>query len=56
MTDRARAAPSIAVGFFVVAGLASTANPIHGQVVDSTTIRPTDVVVKIRKDPHSSGT
>ena len=54
-TPRARAIRLRCVAILIGAGLVGTANPLRGQVVDSTTLRPTDVVVKIAKDPHYSG-
>ncbi|MFN0179052.1 MAG: hypothetical protein ACKVZ0_09645 [Gemmatimonadales bacterium] len=56
MTDRARLVPTIAAGLVVVSGLFGAADPIHGQVVDSTTLRPTDVTVIITNDTHYDGT
>ena len=45
-----------AVAALAVLALIGTASPAGAQVVDSTTLRPTDVVVKIVNDPHYSGT
>jgi len=55
MRHRARL-PLILATFSVVAGLFGAANPIHGQVVDSTTLRPTDVTVIINNDTYYNGT
>ncbi len=44
------------LGLLVVGGLFGAAHPVHGQVVDSTTLRPTDVTVIIDKDTYYNGT
>jgi hypothetical protein len=56
MTDHAQLVPNIAASLVVLAGLVGAANPIHGQVVDSTTLRPTDVTVIIDNDTYYNGT
>ena len=47
---------SLAVVLAFAAGLVGSANPLASQVVDSTTLRPTDVTVIIDNDTHYDGT
>jgi hypothetical protein len=46
----------LAVILAFAAGRVGAGHPLHAQVVDSTTLRPTDVTVIIDKDTHYNGT